>query len=211
MIYESNGLKWIVRKESLFRNVLQDNLGPARREIEVLTFLKENADPTKVFVDVGAALGGFSLRLAKYYRLVVAIEPFPFFFKGLEENIKLNKIGNIRAMNIACLDKRGKLWFFKDFKTGLGFVGFRDRKSPEMIEIESYPLDDLALEGVGAIKIDTEGWESAILRGGKKLIMRDKPVLAIESHEKTYKIKGETKKITNFLDEIGYKWRIALF
>jgi len=207
-IEESDGLRWIIRPESYFGGVIQDRLGPEKRELPVLVFIKDHADPQGVFVDVGAALGGHALRLAKYFKEVIAIEPFPFFFKGLERNISLNKITNVRAFNMACLAKHGELWFARDFKVGLPYRGFRVKMKPGMVPVEAHPLDEV-VEEARVIKIDTEGWELEVLEGAKELLRRCKPALAIEAHEHTHKIAGQEERIKQFLTRMGYNWRVA--
>jgi FkbM family methyltransferase len=45
-------------------------------------------------------------------------------------------------------------------------------------------LDDYNLEHVSLIKIDVEGMEPAVLRGGEKMIRRDRPVIFAEEWDK---------------------------
>lgn len=51
----------------------------------------------KVIVDIGAGFGDFAILAAKKYpwTKIFAIEPDPFYFRLLRENIKRNRIGNI--------------------------------------------------------------------------------------------------------------------
>lgn len=46
-------------------------------------------------------------------------------------------------------------------------------------------LDDYdAMEPIGCIKIDVEGHEDAVLRGGRRLLFRDHPSLIVEIEER---------------------------
>jgi len=45
-------------------------------------------------------------------------------------------------------------------------------------------LDDFDLPAVGFVKIDVEGHEEAVLKGGEKLLARDRPVYMIEIEER---------------------------
>ena len=56
----------------------------------------------EIVVDMFAGIGYFSLGIAKKAKKVYAIEKNPVAFKYLKENIELNKIGNIIAINADC-------------------------------------------------------------------------------------------------------------
>jgi FkbM family methyltransferase len=55
----------------------------------------------EIVVDVGAAIGKFSLLAAKYGAYVISIETHPITFNSLMKNIELNGFKNMRALNIA--------------------------------------------------------------------------------------------------------------
>jgi len=60
-------------------------------EPKTFNFIKEQIKNYKVFIDVGANIGGYSIRAAKYCK-VYAIEPLPRNYKILkEEGFKLRK------------------------------------------------------------------------------------------------------------------------
>ncbi len=54
-----------------------------------------------VGIDVGAWAGKYCLLMSKTAKNVLSIEPDKLNFKFLKENIKLNKINNIQAVNAA--------------------------------------------------------------------------------------------------------------
>lgn len=64
----------------------------------ILSQVKKNEN----VVDMFAGIGYFSIGIAKHAKNVYAIEKNPVAFRYLEENIKLNKISNIDAMNADC-------------------------------------------------------------------------------------------------------------
>ena len=51
-------------------------------------------------------------------------------------------------------------------------------------EVELARLDDEPLQDVGFIKIDVEGHEGSVVRGGERLIRRDRPVILIEVEQR---------------------------
>ena len=76
-------------------------------ETQTFIFFKEHIRNAKVFVDVGANIGDYSIRAAKYSK-VYAIEPLPRNYKILKINEKLNNV-KINSFNIAAGNKNGKI------------------------------------------------------------------------------------------------------
>jgi hypothetical protein len=74
----------------------------------------------------------------------------------------------------------------------------------EVLTVPTQCLDDYeAIEPVGCIKIDVEGHEDAVLRGARRIILRDHPSLIIEIEERHKRHSVVT--INRFLKELGYK------
>ncbi len=76
-------------------------------EPKTFNFIKEHIKNARVFVDVGANIGGYAIRAAKYCK-VYAIEPLPRNYKILKFNEKLNNV-KINSFNIAAGNKDGKI------------------------------------------------------------------------------------------------------
>ena len=69
-------------------------------------------------------------------------------------------------------------------------------------------LDDQggAFEDIDLLKIDVEGFETEVLKGGKEMINMSNPLIAVERHAFNYKLLGKTKKESHlYLESIGYK------
>ena len=64
--------------------------------------LLDQIKPGEIVIDMFAGIGYFSLGVAKHAKHVIAIEKNPLSFSYLLENIKLNKIKNITAINSDC-------------------------------------------------------------------------------------------------------------
>jgi hypothetical protein len=76
-------------------------------EPKTFNFIMKQIKNCKVFVDVGANIGGYSIRAAKYCK-VYAIEPLPRNYKILKINEKLNNV-KINSFNMAAGKERGKI------------------------------------------------------------------------------------------------------
>jgi len=83
------------------------NIGLFYHELETFKFIMKQIKNCKVFVDVGANIGGYAIRAAKYCK-VYAIETLPRNYKILKVNEKLNNV-KINSFNIAAGNKNGKV------------------------------------------------------------------------------------------------------
>ena len=145
-------------------------------------------------VDVGAQYGDYAILCAGYYKVkkVYCFEPLKLNFKEIEKNIKLNKLKNISAYNVALgsENKMIKITYNGDM-AGIG--GGRTQKT-YLKTLDSYRLKPTIL------KIDVEGFEMDVLRGAIKTISKSHPKIIIETH--TSKLR---KEVLSFLGSIGYK------
>jgi FkbM family methyltransferase len=74
----------------------------------------------------------------------------------------------------------------------------------ELLTVPTRRLDDYdAIEPVGCIKIDVEGHEDAVLRGARRILLRDYPSLIIEIEERHKRHSVST--VNGFLAELGYQ------
>lgn len=69
-------------------------------------------------------------------------------------------------------------------------------------------LDSLALSDLVAVKLDAEGAEEAILRGGAETLRRCRPVLSVEVEERH--APGSTRAVPALLEGLGYAGFFAL-
>lgn len=82
------------------------------------------------------------------------------------------------------------------------------------IEIETDTLDNIFYDNnikVDFIKIDTEGWEYYILKGGEKTIKTFKPIIQLEYSEINMKqCDINPEQLLNYINELGYKPHIKM-
>ena len=176
------GFKWVVRKDSFFLGFYHDKIGPdVNHEIETFRLLMAVGSPEKVFVDVGAHVGHYAVRLSKQYDQVIAIEPDPYNFEGLSKNLELNNVTNVRALNIAASSKKGKSVLYS---AGMGSRLDVVRLHKRVYIVHTDLLDNL-VDHADVVKIDTEGHELEVLKGASRLITQ-KPLFVIEDHTKTF-------------------------
>ena len=138
-----------------------------------------------VFLDAGAHMGLWSVRLAARASRVYAVEPNPATAAALRENIALNGLSAVvTVLEVAAWDEDADLvlvhppghedprsgWVYATRWTGGAIRGCR--------------LDGVLgdLGRLDLVKIDTEGADIRALTGMAGLIRRCRPVLIIESH-----------------------------
>lgn len=144
-------------------------------------------EPAAVVLDIGANIGCTSLLFSQRARRVVAFEPSPSTFRYLKRNIDAANAGNVELHNLALGAESGvsSLTFAPSNRAG-GFVSNQTTASAghvtESITIER--LDDIAdrfrIDAVDFVKIDVEGFELDVLKGGRDTINRFEPVVALE-------------------------------
>ena len=147
--------------------------------------MKEVIQPDSNCIDVGCHKGEILediLRLAPNGKHI-AFEPIPVFYTKLEQRY------NDRAtiLPYALSDKNGKS-SFQYVKNAPAYSGIEKRKynidNPEIeeIEVELKTLDDIIreTEKINFVKIDVEGGEFDVLKGGEKVLAANKPTIIFE-------------------------------
>lgn len=135
----------------------------------VLHYLKAN----DLFFDIGANVGVYTVLASKIKNAkTVSIEPLPNTFDKLLDNIKINRLDNVEAMNIGLANQKSKLFFTTDKDTMNRIATEKDKNTKE-VEVDT--LDSLALKHgyPKLIKMDVEGYETMVLNGAKKTLLSD--------------------------------------
>jgi len=175
-------------------------------EADTLAHDKYHLDKIKKYlkgtvIDIGANIGTHTDYYATYpsVKKVVAIEPFIPAFKCLRFN--MGDYYEVECIHAALGAKKGKT----SIKCDNLNVGMAYTSKGEDDYINVITLDSLKLTDVSFIKIDTEGDEIDVLKGGLKTIKRDKPIIDIEINDATLLRKGLTPKdVYDFMTELGY-------
>lgn len=150
----------------------------------------------KIFIDIGAFIGEYSINLAGNFKEVWAYEPAEDSCRKLRANIEKFKIENISVYQKAVGSETGHKELFRNKRHHLksikkpvfgGLTGF-DKKNLEgktvsLKEVQVTTLKEIiGKETIELIKIDTEGHEGEILKGGKDVIHQINNLI-IELHD----------------------------
>lgn len=159
-----------------------------------------------MFVDVGANIGDFSRVGCLKFSRVLAIEPIPELAQKLREELP----DNVEVLCVALSDAPGTAQLYVPVShgtmtTGLASLdrGANSASGFREITVDLQTLDELGLIGVDLIKIDVEGLEEAVLRGGMATLTAQFPGLIIEIEDRHHP--GRTPAIFKLLQDIGYR------
>jgi len=164
-------------------------------ELQVSVFLHLVADTMPAcFFDIGANVGFYTLIAQKYFPKLrcIAFEPTPDTFSNLLENIKANhKDGGAEAECLALSSKQGTVEFgdFGDCSGKNAILstsiheecGLKKRLS---VATESLDSKYAGNQGRIIVKIDTEGHEMEVIKGGRKFFRSNEVVLQVETGHK---------------------------
>jgi FkbM family methyltransferase len=138
-----------------------------------------------VFYDVGSNWGWFSLYLAAkpgFRGKIHAFEPFPSTYKDLNSLIQQTGLAErIQAHNLALSDQAGTASMRLPDRFQSGMAAIQEETGQEAGSTRTSALDLLELEPPHLIKIDVEGMEAKVLKGGAKLLAKHKPMIVFES------------------------------
>lgn len=179
----------------------------AEDEISFLSGLIANGD---AIVDVGANIGTHALAFAKRFpdSSVVAIEPQAAPFAGICATGMANSLGNLHAFNIAVGDTEGVKHIHIDYSSVGWNVGAVNINQEISVGGSQRPvllttLDRLLpQEDVRLLKIDVEGMEAEVIRGGQELISRCRPYIYFEVLDMAALVASKTQ-----LDALEYELR----
>ncbi|MBW2675086.1 MAG: FkbM family methyltransferase [Deltaproteobacteria bacterium] len=167
-----DGFRWFI-SEPWHTEVL------GKAEIGVLRTLYSLAREDYTFVDVGAGLGYYAVRMSKRVKRVHAFEPNPSVRRILSRNLELNGCENVKVWPVALGVGRGALELHID-KLSSSLLPRRGAESSVAVEVVS--MDELFITP-NIIKIDVEGYELEVLRGAEGTLKLCAPYVLVEHHD----------------------------
>lgn len=180
--------------------------------------LKTIIKPGDVVIDIGAYVDGwYTLLAAKLIGSkghVYAFEPHPIYFQRLKENVQINQLTNVTLERLGIFNKNGSSTFYEaQFGSSIikSQVVAMTKIKPKEITIQTITLDTYIkaknIRHVSLIKIDVEGVEMSVLKGGNKLLQsKNAPDLIVEVFDIQLRRAGSSEeKLLSYLKRLGYK------
>ncbi len=195
-------------------------------EHDLLEHLAARGPRGGIFIDAGANVGNHSVFFGKFLaEAVVSVEPSPEFARLLTRNLKANRVHR----NMVIAEGLGatpgwartylppgagrnpgmtRLKVLRSQGPSEGSHGPPEDRGESDCAIRVTTLDDVATRAeqqfgplpIRFLKIDVEGMEADVLRGGEKMLQRHRPQLAVELFNE-----GVLREVTDILERMGYR------
>ncbi len=150
-------------------------------------------------IDIGAHVGFWLRDMCKQFKHVYAFEPIEEVRQCLAKNVSAE---NYSTYSVALGAKNENLKVnYNPAETGNTHAS---KDGNQTITIRK--LDDMNLPKIDYIKVDTEGFEIEVLKGGEKLIKEYKPFVHVEVKGKVLVKQGlSSDDVDEYLKSIDYK------
>lgn len=160
---------------------------------------------SRLSIDVGAAAGNYVAHLIPYSSRVVAFEPRKDAAEALRSRFRNTRLVSVEQAALS--DSAGSVQMHVPVgRPMLGTIEPYNRlegaPAPTVVTVARRRLDDYSFDLVGFIKIDVEGHEQAVLKGGRTTLERERPLVLIEVEER-HKT-GSVLAVASFFSKIGY-------
>lgn len=184
------------------KNFEQGNAENIKSYLECRKYLP---DKKIVALDIGARWGEWTKLLQADFQHVYSFEPHQLRYKFMEYNCPPNNFTLFRTClgdeNKSVTMYAGSIYDNKNEGVEQHFF-----KKEKLCEQPCIKLDDLKIQNVDFIKIDVEGYELPVIKGGLKTILKYKPVICLEQNGSETKWRGcKTNEAMEFLISQGMK------
>ncbi len=168
-----NGARFIVRRGE---TGLSGNVYTGLHEFPDMAFLLHFLRADDGFADIGANVGSYTvLAGAAVGSSVLSFEPVPSTFARLQRNVRINALERVHCVNQAISDHAGTLQFAQHEDTTNRVV---DSDYADAILVPTTTLDaalsQTKFETPALIKIDVEGFETAVIAGARATLAEPK-------------------------------------
>lgn len=157
------------------------------QEIQAAAHLAKVTNATRgLFVDIGAHMGVYTCTLGRQFQGVVAFEPNPRIFLLLKHNTYHLPQVDCRPMALAQGRAVAKLL---SEPGNSGHAWLEQFTSTDGARVDGATVDVDSLDAqladraapIGFIKIDVEGAETNVLRGARRTLQKDRPLVSFEA------------------------------
>jgi len=163
-------------------------------QLEEKKIFSKYVNKESIVLDIGANIGTHTLWFAQNSKLVMAFEPQRYVFQMLCANMALNSIQNADCKQLGVGSTREIIevaFIDPETENNFGGLSLQDHSIEKVREetgirdldgekIAICRIDDIGLQKCDFIKIDVEGMEPEVLKGGRKTILELRPYIYIE-------------------------------
>lgn len=160
--------------------VATGNIYTGLLEFESQSFVLHGLRPTSLFLDIGANIGMYTvLAGGAVGASCISVEPTPSTYSSLCQNIHINRLNDIvDHRNVGAGKEGGELKFADTDGPANRVLQENSRESGTEVNVTT--VDGLLAERDDEtddliIKVDVEGWESAVIEGSEAVLSRTTP------------------------------------
>jgi FkbM family methyltransferase len=176
-------------------------------EAGTVSFIQSYLKKGSVFIDAGAYNGLMSLVASNVVGKkgkIISLEPLAENYKALISNVTLNEYKNIVPLNIAVGARSELTQIYSSCfsKSSASLLPPRKKQGTKPLDVKMKTIDQIVSEQkmkkLDMIKIDVEGSELEVIKGGYNTLKRNIPALIIE-YSKNRTI---TKALFSYLEKL---------
>lgn len=170
-------------------------------------FMRRYLRPGDGVLDVGANIGVYSLLAASQVGpagRVLAFEPGPEAHRRLTENLRINRLDNVKVHTCALGDRVGVVDFLNQCDTTNRMQTAADA-GKSVVSVSVARLDDIVEIDCAMGKMDIEGAEPIALRGAERMLKEaNPPVWLLEINGSLHAFGFTESNFANWLSQQGY-------
>lgn len=208
---------FIIAKSKWILHLFRGNLF-SLSSFEIVTNLKRIAPSLNYIIDVGANSGQFSKVASHHYpeAKMDVFEPLPNLYPKVAKMFERNK--NITTHNLALGNESGTIKFnqneFGHISSILDIstdnVHYPKGKASNEINVEIKTLDSVSAyeqagKGKSLLKLDVQGYELEVLKGGDKTLKNLDYILIEANLEQLYTNQPTFTEVNNYLNSKGFE------
>lgn len=184
-------------------------------EREVTAAFCSLVNPGSTVLDVGAHIGYYTLLgAARVGSLgsVHAFEPVPEIFERLRANVMLNGYRNVSLNRLALSTEEGFVHIYPAIgrNSATSSILPSGENAPIPIKVASTTIDayvkEQCVQQVDLVKLDVEGAELFVLRGGEQTLASQGPDVIVEIGNSLFQQAGyDLSTVLDFMTSLGYQ------
>tara|TARA_Y100000996_G_scaffold410838_1_gene393901 strand:+ start:72 stop:1010 length:939 start_codon:yes stop_codon:yes gene_type:complete len=175
-------------------------------DYEESIFLMHYLTAKDLFIDVGSNHGHYTMISSGICNSKsISIEPVKKTFKRLEMNIELNKLKNVKLLNMGISDFEGELFFSNNRGSMNRVINKSKKNNCDLIKVTTLDKLLVAEQNISSVKIDAEGYEKQVLLGCKETLKNPNlNVIIIELNDSNQLYDYSENETISILEEYGF-------
>ena len=178
----------------------------------IITKLLRIIEPGDICWDIGANIGFYTCLLASQVGdtgTVIAFEPAARTCGDLHENVSLNRFTNVTVVNKGIGDKveqRHLYYSEAGLAEGTASLKYTDRRTTsERVTLDTIDNIFRELSAPDFVKIDVEGYQLEVLKGGEYYLKTHAPLLMAELKDVGETNRSAFEEIEDYISDLGYQ------